>query len=61
VGGHARDGLARPLHRSKKKEVSMAASHKQDVPKLHESYTTYVYWGFALVFIILLVVGFVAY
>lgn len=28
------------------------------VPKLHESYTTYLYWGFALVFAVLLVLGF---
>jgi len=39
----------------------MAASHKQEIPKLHESYTTYIYWGFAVVFVVLLVVGFVAY
>ncbi len=30
------------------------------VPMIHESYTTYLYWGFALVFLVLLVVGFVA-
>lgn len=28
------------------------------IPKLHESYTTYLYWGFALVFAVLLVLGF---
>lgn len=39
----------------------MATYRKQDIPKLHESYTTYVYWGFALVFLVLLVVGFVFY
>jgi hypothetical protein len=39
----------------------MSASRKQEIPKLHESYTTYVYWGFALVFLVLLIVGFVAY
>ena len=38
----------------------MGASAKQRIPKLHESYTTYLYWGFALVFLVLLVVGFVA-
>jgi hypothetical protein len=28
------------------------------VPKLHESYTTYLYWGFALVFAVVSVLGF---
>jgi hypothetical protein len=37
----------------------MAASSNQYIPKLHESYTTYLYWGFALVFLVLFVVGFV--
>jgi hypothetical protein len=31
------------------------------VPKLHESYTTYLYWGFALVFAVLMVLGFTAF
>jgi hypothetical protein len=39
----------------------MATFRKQDIPKLNESYTTYIYWGFALVFLVLLVVGFVVY
>lgn len=39
----------------------MATDRKEAIPKLRESYTTYVYWGFALVFIVLLVVGFVIY
>ncbi len=39
----------------------MASSRKDMIPRLHESYTTYLYWGFALVFIVLLVVGFTAF
>lgn len=39
----------------------MATYRKEDIPKLQESYTTYIYWGFALVFLILLIVGFVVY
>jgi hypothetical protein len=37
------------------------ATPKPAIPKLHESYTTYVYWGFAILFIALLIIGFVAY
>jgi hypothetical protein len=32
--------------------------HDGRIPKLHESYTTYLYWGFALVFVVLLIIGF---
>lgn len=39
----------------------MATSRKDTIPMLHESYTTYLYWGFALVFVVLLVVGFTAF
>lgn len=39
----------------------MAAIHDPKIPKIHESYTTYLYWGFALLFVVMLVVGFVAY
>lgn len=35
--------------------------HPEQVPKLHESYTTYLYWGFALVFVVFLVLGFTAF
>ena len=34
------------------------SDREAQVPKLHESYTTYLYWGFALVFAVLLVLGF---
>lgn len=37
----------------------MATYRKDDIPRLNESYTTYVYWGFAVLFVILLIVGFV--
>ncbi len=32
--------------------------HGGQIPKLHESYTTYLYWAFALVFIVLTIMGF---
>jgi hypothetical protein len=31
------------------------------VPMLQESYTTYLYWGFALTFAVLMVLGFTAF
>lgn len=53
--------LARSLLTEAWKGVAMTTDRKEAIPKLRESYTTYVYWGFALIFIILLVVGFVVY
>jgi len=32
--------------------------HSEQIPKLHESYTTYLYWGFAVVFVALTILGF---
>jgi hypothetical protein len=32
--------------------------HSAQIPKVHESYMTYLYWGFALVFLALMIIGF---
>lgn len=37
------------------------SGHASQVPMLHESYTTYLYWGFALVFVVLMILGFTAF
>ena len=38
---------------------TLTRRHDPDqIPKLRESYTTYLYWGFAIVFIALTIVGF---
>lgn len=33
-------------------------SSQEPIPKRKESYTTYLYWGFAIIFVVLLILGF---
>ncbi len=41
--------------------MSSHAKGHSKVPTRREAYTTYLYWGFAFIFLILLVLGFTAF